>query len=64
MNILSFFRFLAQFLSVNFSINFIKCAEVVANAGYKVALVEKDVSVRKPCGGGLPSSSMYKYQFS
>jgi len=49
---------------VNFSINFIKCAEVVANAGYKVALVEKDVSVRKPCGGGLPSSSMYKYQFS
>jgi len=38
-----------------------KCAEVIAKAGYKVALIEKDIQFRKPCGGGLPSPSMYKY---
>ena len=29
-----------------------KCAEVIAKAGYKVALIEKDIKFRKPCGGG------------
>ena len=38
-----------------------KCAEVIAKSGYKVALIEKDINYRKPCGGGLPSASMYKY---
>ena len=38
-----------------------KCAEVIAKAGYKVALIEKDINYRKPCGGGLPRSSIYKY---
>ncbi len=38
-----------------------RCAEVVAKAGYKVALIEKDCSYRKPCGGGLPRSSLYDY---
>jgi digeranylgeranylglycerophospholipid reductase len=37
-----------------------KCAEVVAKAGFKVALIEKDVNWRKPCGGGIPSSKIYK----
>ncbi|MFW9971644.1 MAG: geranylgeranyl reductase family protein [Candidatus Odinarchaeota archaeon] len=30
-----------------------KCAEVIAKAGYKVALIEKDINWRKPCGGGI-----------
>lgn len=30
-----------------------RCAEVIARAGYKVALLEKDVNWRKPCGGGV-----------
>ncbi|MFX1567889.1 MAG: geranylgeranyl reductase family protein [Promethearchaeota archaeon] len=30
-----------------------KCAEVLAKAGYKVALIEKDTNWRKPCGGGI-----------
>jgi len=38
-----------------------KCAEVVAKAGYKVALIEKDINYRKPCGGGLPRTSLFKY---
>jgi len=38
-----------------------KCAEVIAKAGYKVALIEKDINYRKPCGGGLPRASIYKY---
>ena len=38
-----------------------KCAEVISKAGYKVALIEKDINFRKPCGGGLPRSSIYRY---
>ncbi len=38
-----------------------KCAEVIAKAGYKVALIEKDINYRKPCGGGLPRASIYRY---
>ena len=38
-----------------------QCAEVLAKAGYKVALLEKDINYRKPCGGGLPRSSFYNY---
>jgi geranylgeranyl reductase family protein len=30
-----------------------QCAEVLAKAGYSVALIEKDIKWRKPCGGGL-----------
>jgi len=30
-----------------------KCAEIIAKAGYKVALIEKDVNWRKPCGGAI-----------
>ncbi len=30
-----------------------KCAEVLAKAGYKIALLEKDINWRKPCGGGI-----------
>ncbi len=30
-----------------------KCAEILAKAGYKVALIEKDIKWRKPCGGGI-----------
>ncbi|MGV9141845.1 MAG: geranylgeranyl reductase family protein [Promethearchaeota archaeon] len=37
-----------------------KCAEIVAKAGYNVALIEKDTSWRKPCGGGV-SSRIFKY---
>ncbi|MHA1466997.1 MAG: geranylgeranyl reductase family protein [Promethearchaeota archaeon] len=29
------------------------CAEVLAKAGYKVALIERDSNWRKPCGGGV-----------
>ncbi len=38
-----------------------KCAEFIAKKGYKVALIERDVNYRKPCGGGLPSPRMYKF---
>ncbi len=38
-----------------------RCAEVVAKAGYKVALIEKDISYRKPCGGGIPRTSILDY---
>ncbi len=38
-----------------------KCAEVLASAGYKVALIEKDVNWRKPCGGGVSARIMKKY---
>jgi digeranylgeranylglycerophospholipid reductase len=38
-----------------------KCAEVIAKAGYKVALLEKDINFRKPCGGGLPNPDIYNY---
>ena len=30
-----------------------KCAEILGKAGYKVALIEKDINWRKPCGGGI-----------
>lgn len=38
-----------------------RCAEIIAEVGYKVALIEKDTNWRKPCGGGLPRSSIYRY---
>ena len=38
-----------------------KCAEVLAKAGFKVALIEKDVNWRKPCGGGVSARIMTKY---
>jgi geranylgeranyl reductase family protein len=37
-----------------------KCAEIIAKQGYKVALIEKDTSWRKPCGGGV-NSRVFKY---
>ncbi|MFX1410429.1 MAG: geranylgeranyl reductase family protein [Promethearchaeota archaeon] len=37
-----------------------KCAEVLANHGYKVALIEKNTNWRKPCGGGC-SVRLFKY---
>jgi geranylgeranyl reductase family protein len=30
-----------------------KCAEVLAKKGFKVALIERDIDWRKPCGGGV-----------
>ncbi len=38
-----------------------RCAEVIAKAGYKVALIEKDINFRKPCGGGIPRASIFRY---
>jgi geranylgeranyl reductase family protein len=38
-----------------------QCAKVIAEAGYKVALVEKDVNWRKPCGGAVHSSVIDLY---
>ena len=37
-----------------------KCAEIIAKAGYKVALIERDSNWRKPCGGAV-SSKIFKY---
>jgi len=37
-----------------------KCAEIIAKAGYKVALIERDSNWRKPCGGAI-SSRIFKY---
>ncbi|MFX0020303.1 MAG: NAD(P)/FAD-dependent oxidoreductase [Promethearchaeota archaeon] len=37
-----------------------KCAEIIAKAGYKVALIERDCNWRKPCGGAV-SSKIFKY---
>ena len=37
-----------------------KSAEVLAQAGFKVALLEKNTDWRKPCGGGV-SSRIFKY---
>ncbi|TFF85894.1 MAG: NAD(P)/FAD-dependent oxidoreductase [Promethearchaeota archaeon] len=37
-----------------------KCAEILAKSGFKVALIEKDTTWRKPCGGGV-SSRIFKY---
>ena len=36
-------------------------AEFLAKAGYKVALIEKDVNWRKPCGGAIHSSVVDLY---
>lgn len=38
-----------------------QCAEVISKAGYKVALIEKDISWRKPCGGAVHSSVVDLY---
>jgi len=37
-----------------------KCAEIVARSGFKVALLEKNSTWRKPCGGAV-SSRVFKY---
>ena len=37
-----------------------KCAEVLAKSGYKVALIERNITWRKPCGGAV-SSRVLKY---
>jgi len=37
-----------------------KCAEILAKHGFKVALIEKNISWRKPCGGGC-SVRLFKY---
>ncbi|TFG08331.1 MAG: NAD(P)/FAD-dependent oxidoreductase, partial [Promethearchaeota archaeon] len=38
-----------------------RCAEILARNGFKVALIEKDVNWRKPCGGGVSARIMSKY---
>jgi geranylgeranyl reductase family protein len=37
-----------------------KCAEVLAKSGYNVALIERDTTWRKPCGGAV-SNRIFKY---
>ena len=37
------------------------CAKVLAEAGYKVALIEKDTNWRKPCGGAVSSKIIDLY---
>ncbi|NVM17444.1 MAG: NAD(P)/FAD-dependent oxidoreductase [Candidatus Lokiarchaeota archaeon] len=37
-----------------------KCAQVLAEQGYEVALLERDTNWRKPCGGAV-SSRIFKY---
>jgi geranylgeranyl reductase family protein len=37
-----------------------RCAQVIAEKGFKVALIERDVNWRKPCGGAV-SSRIFKY---
>ncbi len=37
-----------------------KCAQVLAKQGYEVALIDRDVNWRKPCGGAV-SSRIFKY---
>ena len=37
-----------------------QCAQVLAEQGYEVALIEKDTEWRKPCGGAV-SSRVFKY---
>ncbi|MFX1453900.1 MAG: NAD(P)/FAD-dependent oxidoreductase [Promethearchaeota archaeon] len=37
------------------------CAEVIAKAGYNVALLEKNINWRKPCGGAVHSSVVDLY---
>ncbi len=36
-----------------------KCAEVLAKKGFKIALLEKDINWRKPCGGGVHHRAFY-----
>ena len=38
-----------------------QCAEVIAKAGYNVALIEKNTNWRKPCGGAVHSSVVDLY---
>ncbi|MFX1409769.1 MAG: NAD(P)/FAD-dependent oxidoreductase [Promethearchaeota archaeon] len=38
-----------------------QCAQVLAEAGYRVALIEKDTNWRKPCGGALNPSVIKQY---
>lgn len=38
-----------------------QCAEVLAKAGYKIALIEKDTNWRKPCGGGITYRVLEQY---
>jgi len=38
-----------------------RCAEVLAKNGFKVALIERDINWRKPCGGGVSARIMAKY---
>lgn len=38
-----------------------RCAEIIAEAGFKVALIEKDTNWRKPCGGAVSARIMSKY---
>jgi len=38
-----------------------QCAKVLAKAGYKVALIEKNINWRKPCGGAVHSSVVDLY---
>ncbi len=37
-----------------------RCAQVLAEQGYEVALIERDVTWRKPCGGAV-SSRIFRY---
>lgn len=37
------------------------CAKVLAEAGYRVALIEKDTNWRKPCGGAVSSKVIKLY---
>jgi geranylgeranyl reductase family protein len=37
-----------------------QCAEILAKSGFKVALIERDINWRKPCGGGC-SVRLLKY---
>jgi len=37
-----------------------KCAEILAKKGYKTALIDRDITWRKPCGGAV-SSKIFKY---
>ena len=38
-----------------------RCAEILARNGFNVALIERDITWRKPCGGGLSTRVMSKY---
>ena len=37
-----------------------RCAQIIAEKGYDVALIERDANWRKPCGGAV-SSRIFKY---